>query len=69
MAAIVLDANNVVLIKGSYAISAKGGDDPQRGLWTLVRIYFADVDFYGLESCSAHIRSHKRSGQTVNGKC
>lgn len=59
----VLDAHEGVLTKGSCAISAKGGDDPQRRLWPLVHVYSADVDFYSLESCSAPIRSHNGLGR------
>ena len=49
--------------KGSCTISSEGGKNPQRKLWTLVHIYFADVDFQVLESYSAYIRSHNGLGR------
>lgn len=51
-----------VLTKRLCAGCAEGGDNPQRRSWTLVHIYLVDVDFNGLESCSAYIRSHNGLG-------
>lgn len=61
-ASIIQDGKNAVPTKGFHTISVESGNDSQRRLWTLVCMYFVDVDFYGLRDNLPYFR------QIVHGK-
>lgn len=61
-ASIIQDGKNAVLTGGFHTISVESGNDSQRRLWTLICMYFVDVDFYGLWGYLPYFR------QIVNGK-